>query len=256
MSFLVQVKQATGAGHHDFNASTQLFDLGLFTYATVHAGGSFSSTIKDEMELGNSVFINTAPVAVITTGPACVGVGMPFEADASTENVNVNTAYDYVKSYDWDFDNDGLWDGINLDSTGYTFNSAGTYPVRLLVEDVFGCLDSVTLNVTPQAPPTADFGQSVTTSQWCEDFIFDYEDFSLDVNNDPVVAWEWTLPDATVHTTQDVTHSYAECLWNEVSPGSSSLFRCWCRRGTRLANRCPASDSVSAPCLLGPHRPR
>jgi PKD repeat protein len=60
-----------------------------------------------------------------------------------------------VSSYDWDF-GDGIGTD-NIATPSYSYSSAGTFDVELIIESTFGCIDSVTKQVEITEPVDVSF---------------------------------------------------------------------------------------------------
>ncbi|HRY97502.1 MAG TPA: PKD domain-containing protein [Bacteroidales bacterium] len=87
----------------------------------------------------DTLVIDPGPSAAFSTGPGCVMMSLPF-TDSSTG------AVDY---WSWDFGNGGSSLNQNPSST---YPGPGVYPVTLIVQDTFGCADTLTQNITITAP--------------------------------------------------------------------------------------------------------
>lgn len=77
-----------------------------------------------------------------------------FDAYASTDD------YGAIKSYSWDWDNDGIFDTVTTSaSTTHVFDSYGSHTVTLEVTDCFGATDTLTKTIHINAPvnPIAAF---------------------------------------------------------------------------------------------------
>ena len=89
-----------------------------------------------------------APVATFTIDPASATTDTVFYFSAE-ESSDVENTNDEM-TYEWDFDNDGIWDGIGM-NVFYQFSQSGNHTVRLKVTDSGGLGTEITnqVNVSP-----------------------------------------------------------------------------------------------------------
>ncbi len=125
-----------------------------------------------------NVQIYPNPVADFTSNVVCAGLATDFTDQTNTNGATMGT-------WDWDMDGDG-----NPDVTGanpsYTFPAAGNYNVTLVPTTTNGCTHSVTLPVTVEAQPTADFN----FVNACDGQAINYTDASAP-NGSMITTWEW-----------------------------------------------------------------
>jgi PKD repeat protein len=106
---------------------------------------------------------NTPPVADFTIDPpqGVVGTVFFFDPDYSHDNEDSN-AWLHAR---FDFDGDGVWDNEGLNPTNpperYTYPAAGTYQVKLEIQDTGGLTDTKVIplqvgDVGSNTAPTAD----------------------------------------------------------------------------------------------------
>lgn len=141
----------------------------------------------------------------------------PPEAGFSfaTQNLSVDftdsssDADGLVVSRNWDFGDGQGATGTNPD---HTYAAAGTYAVTLTVTDDDGATDSVTQNVTVNAPstntpPIASFGYWVRGRQVV------FKNYATD-SDGSIVANAWEFGDGTTSTSATPSHTYASVgLW-------------------------------------------
>ncbi len=107
---------------------------GTYTVVLTIGNGTCSHSIT------KTVIVRPQPTAAFNfSNPNCVNIPVAF-TDASFASVNY---------WNWDFGNAGTSLNQNPNST-YTLS--GTYPVTLIVRDIFGCYDTLTQNVNINAP--------------------------------------------------------------------------------------------------------
>ncbi|MCO5268441.1 MAG: PKD domain-containing protein [Brumimicrobium sp.] len=107
--------------------------------------------------------------------------------------------------YYWDVNNDGI-DEFTTQNTQYSYNQAGQYPVRLIVEDFNGCRDTIIQQVTSYALPHADY----TATFVCEDDITSFTNTSMinPVDNDMISTYAWSFGDGNTSNQENPTHGY------------------------------------------------
>jgi PKD repeat protein len=101
---------------------------------------------------------NTPPLAFFTGAPASGVAPLSVALDASASLDQDGS----IVRYDWDFDNDGLWEGYDAGpQLTHVFTVPGTYAVRLRVTDNGGAQgtyqDSIQVNTNGNLAPTAAF---------------------------------------------------------------------------------------------------
>ena len=138
---------------------------------------------------------NVGPVAGFTS--SCADLDCTF-TDTSTDSDGS------VVAWDWDFG-----DGATSTSQNpaYTYASAGTYTVGLIVTDNEGATDATSASVTATEPggnvaPSAGFTSS------CTDLDCTFTDTSTDSDGN-VVAWDWDFGDGATSTAQNPANTYA-----------------------------------------------
>lgn len=82
-----------------------------------------------------------------TSAPICIGVPVQF-------NDTTLSVYTPTNSWSWDFGNTAtLADTSHIKSPQYTYNTAGTYDVTLVVASNLGCIDTVVKQINVLPPP-------------------------------------------------------------------------------------------------------
>ena len=116
-----------------------------------------------------------------------------FFIDNSTIDTNGTT----IVAWQWDVFNDGIIDGT-LQNTSYVFQNPGSYPVKLIVTSLSGCIDSIVDTVHISKPPTPFFTLdiyggctpvSVIASDSSSGYILNYlwRFYTLDSNQNQVL---------------------------------------------------------------------
>lgn len=105
---------------------------------------------SDTLNHLNFIKIKAAPIANfgITQVDSCAPVLVQF-TDSST---NVQGA---IQSWSWDFGNNQT---ANSSDTALFYNQAGSFPVQLIVENSFGCKDSLSQTLSTYPSPIVDAG--------------------------------------------------------------------------------------------------
>jgi len=105
-----------------------------------------------------------------------------------------------IVAWSWDF-GDSLGTSTSQNPT-YTYASAGTYNVVLTVTDNDGATDDITIAVTPNISPIADF-------TYAEDGLeVTFTDASTD-SDGTIASWLWDFDDTNTSTSQNPVHTYA-----------------------------------------------
>ena len=108
----------------------------------------------------------------------------------------------------WDF---GDGEGSSQQNPAHKYTTAGTYTVKLLVEDTTGATDITTEEITvrpPNRPPQANFAFSPTNPPAGE--AVQFADQSSDPDGDEtIISWSWNFGDGGTSTSQNPSHTYA-----------------------------------------------
>ncbi len=149
-----------------------------------------------------------APVAKFTSTPVCLGKPVVF----------TNQTVPAPTTSTWNF-GDGVGTS-NATSPSYTYTTAGTYTVKLVVSSGAGCTDSITSTVTVAAPPTAGF----TATTVCQGTATAFTDTSH-----VPTAWKWYFGDAPTNgtsTLQNPTYIYGAAGTYQVKEVTTNAGGC------------------------------
>lgn len=125
------------------SAGTRTFPVSLTVRDA--AGASATATQDVIITLPDDPITGT-PVATFTIVSATPKAPFPVDLDAGDSFSNSGV----IVRYDWDFDNDGLFDYTSSEPTArYQFETVGPLPIRLRVIDSNNNSGTVTLNVEP-----------------------------------------------------------------------------------------------------------
>ena len=108
----------------------------------------------------------TTTADIPDTSPTADFTGSPTSGSAplTVNFTNNSTGYDRPLSHEWDFDNDGIVDSTDRNPS-YTYNTAGTYTVKLTVTDSDGSIDTlIRTNYITVTPPVYDLTITKTGS--------------------------------------------------------------------------------------------
>ena len=152
---------------------------------------------RDTITLQVAVFDN--PMALFTSTTVCQGTATQF-TDQSTTTVGV------INQWAWDFDNNGTTDNATQ-NPAYVFPNAGTFLVKLIVTNSFGCMGDTLMSVTVHPNPTAIF----TAPTVCQGTSTIFTDQSTIIGaGNSITTWSWTYGDGTPNgNIQNTTHTYA-----------------------------------------------
>tara|TARA_Y100000589_G_scaffold187124_1_gene177193 strand:- start:25651 stop:29199 length:3549 start_codon:yes stop_codon:yes gene_type:complete len=154
--------------------------------------GSACSVTLDVDVYGSS----DIPVAQFQSDTVCVGNPTTFTDQSYVIGTGV------PNGWEWDFDNDGVIDDTSQNPT-YTFPSAGSYPVLLILHTSSGCSDDTTINVVVNDLPSASFTNVIA----CAGSNATFTDNST-VTSGTITNWSWDFGDGNTSTQQNPSHLY------------------------------------------------
>lgn len=127
------------------------------------------------------ITVNPVPNASFSAPDVCEGTASQLTDQSSIASGSIT-------SWEWDFDNDGLYDEASGNSVSNDFGSAGSYIVGLLVTSDQGCQSTTNQNVTVDPMPTVGF----STSEVC---LGDETELtaSSTVSSGQVTSYSWEL---------------------------------------------------------------
>ncbi len=201
-----------------------------FTYTVTDNAGGVSSPA--------TVSINVAPVGVTNRAPvACFAVATSSPTAGAPVQFNASCSSDPDRdtlTYSWNFGDSSTGTGA---STSRTFSAAGTYVVRLTVNDGRGATNSTTLNVTV-APASGGGGTGggsckfSVSNDWNTGFVGKI--VITNTGTTPINGWSvnWSFADGAKVTSLwnanlSGTNPYnaSSLSWNStINPGQSVEF--------------------------------
>ncbi|MES2774506.1 MAG: PKD domain-containing protein [Bacteroidota bacterium] len=185
-----------GATATGINATHTYTASGNFTVSLFTNNGNCTDTFTKQIAAG----ISSTSFRVNTTS-ACRNVPITFAARYETPA--------YVSSYSWDF-GDGATLTVSDSVVQHAYAASGTYTVRLVVVNVFGCVDTVVRqNFVVVNGPTAAF--TVVNPVGCTGKTVTFTDNSTTDGTHAINNWKWDFGDGSIQsfTAPPFTHVYA-----------------------------------------------
>ncbi|MCB0841516.1 MAG: PKD domain-containing protein, partial [Bacteroidetes bacterium] len=200
-------------------ASSFIWDFGDGTVVTgpnpthaYNATGTYSVTLiasnavgcSDTVVQTNYIQVNPVPNALFNSSDP-LGCGVPFVVNFTDSSTN-------AVSWFWDF---GDGSTANVANPSHVYNTPGFYDITLVVENTFGCTDTIVQPSYVQiVRPTADF--VADTVSGCIPLTVDFLNLSVSPN-DPIANWIWDFGDGGTSFLQNPTHTYNAVGQFEVS---------------------------------------
>lgn len=152
--------------------------VGVGTYVVTVSDGTCSST--DTVE----IIAAFQPIADFTWDGAC--------GNAPVQFTDLSTTAGGMQSWTWNF-GDGT--GSNLQNPTHTFPGSGTYNVSLIVENIYGCTDTLVLPVVIAPLPIASF----STDTVCAGSFINFTNTSTP----PGLGWSWSFSNGGSSSSQN-----------------------------------------------------
>lgn len=182
------------------NPNVTLTNPGTTTYTVTSTSQGCVSTDSVKVK------VNPYPVADFDFTDVCLNQVMNFN-DLST------IVTDNIATWAWNFGNSSPI--VTSASPTYTYASAGTYSVSLIVTTNNGCKDTLTKSAVVHPNPNADF----SFSNVCDGTPVPFNNLSTILTPDNIQSWVWNFDDGSpLNINQTVTggHLY-------TSPGSYTV---------------------------------
>ena len=148
----------------------------------------------------HSIAVNCLPQVDFSSDDVCLNVPMLFK-DSSTISVGL------LSSWKWEFGDGGI---SVLKSPAHTYQSCGTYPVRLILTSNFSCKDTLNKLVDVYCLPHADFAVGAV----CQGNQNQFADAST-ISSGTIVSqnWNFSEPSSAFNTStqQNPEHTYDTC---------------------------------------------
>lgn len=182
------------------------------------SAGIYLATVVDADTCTDTVSIvitrNPAPLALFGSTKVCNGNATQF-TDSST------TAFGIIDSWVWDFGNGSIADTTQNPSPIYV--AAGNYTATLIVNNNFGCADTITKPVQIYFNPLAGF----TFSDVCFGDTMHFINTSSVDNSTSIDKYLWVFGDGSATSTlQNPSHYYSMAGTYSVSLVTTTIDSC------------------------------
>ncbi len=131
-----------------------------------------------------NIIVNPKPTAQFSGNNVCLGFQANFNSSSS---VTVGS----ITNYNWNYGNGFSNNATN--TTSYTYDTAGTYQVRLIVTTNNGCKDTITKPVIVYPKPVASY----TNTNACFGFANQFQSNSSIVIGSSILNHKWSFGDGT-----------------------------------------------------------
>jgi len=142
--------------------------------------------------------VGATPDFTYSTANAC-----PPAYTVSFTSISTVSSGSSISNYAWDFDNNGTPDS-NVSNPTFSFNAAGTYPVRLIITTTAGCQFTKLINVDV-ASTTVDYTALPNTGCIPLSTVFLAKASNV---SDPIVSYLWDFGDGKTSTESNPIHTY------------------------------------------------
>ncbi len=159
----------------------------------------------------HQVIAHVLPQAYFALPLNCINDPMPLQDGSMAGDWPIN-------SWNWTIN---ATTSLSGSSVQYLFASDGDHQVELLVEDQFGCTDSIEQTVTVHVRPQID----VAVSDDCEDEQFPFTNNSS-IANGIIDSTHWDMGDGNTFVTTSPTNTYANFGIYDVTVYMESEFNC------------------------------
>lgn len=196
-------------GTWHLTSETLTGDMTVQEFGYSKARGDFDGSVDTDENDANLWFGITDDYSppIAEAGPSksgYVGESISFYAGGSTAPVGSS-----IESYDWDFDDDGIYDSSGKVVTT-TFSTTGTRIVRLRVTDSVGVqvTDTTTVQIMNRKP-MATFTYSPSNPKTSDEIEF------IETSKDPegvstISSWFWDFGDGSTSTSRYSTHKFED----------------------------------------------
>lgn len=171
--------------------------------------GIFNVSLAIESNLGCTDSISK-PLRVYGRPTANFNANDNCEGDTVNFNNYSTTAGGVLRRSYWDFNN-GSTDSVK--NPKHLFGD-GSYNIELIVEDQYGCRDTITKPLTIHPKPVADF--ETTTDTLCELACVDFINLSQH-NTDSMTYYQWKFGDQFFLNQENASHCYTDSGMYTVS---------------------------------------
>ncbi len=191
-----------------------------YTYST---SGTFTVTLTttdingctDVVTKTNYIRINGAIANFTASNVAgCSGLTTTFNDLSTTDGINV------ITNWQWDF-GDGTIQNFSAPPFQHTYNTTGTFSVKLVITDAIGCMDSIILNgLVTSTDPMPDFVSADTLT--CPNANVKFTNTSSPAG----FTSQWDFGDGNTSVALSPTHTYAATGFYNVKLRIQDGFGC------------------------------
>lgn len=199
------------------DGATSALQNSTYTYATCD---TFSvkliiTTIDGCIDsISKTARVYCSPIADFSSTDVCLNQVMNF-IDLSSISV------DSVSGWSWNFDDGSLLSPVQ--NAIHTYTNAGSYDVSLISTSIYGCIDTVTKNVTIHPLPDAKFN----FTNVCDGSPVPFSDLSTLLAPDMIQLWEWNFGDGSpTDNNPNASHLYSSIGAYDVQLLIISSFGC------------------------------
>jgi PKD repeat protein len=144
------------------------------------------------------VLVHKLPKANFSATPLCLSTPVEF--------TDLSTPKDSIFKWSWSF-NDATNNHSNEQHPKFTYDKSALYKPKLVVTSIFGCVDSITVPINIQPPPSVNF--DANKYKGCKPLCVDFYDYSFSAT-DSIKTWNWTFGDGTGSNQQSPSHCYPD----------------------------------------------
>lgn len=185
-------KSTTGTYKWNFDDGTNIVTTPSPTHVFLNAGTynvKLTTTLNGCLDsVFKAIVVNPKPIAAFTSTMACLMSNTQFTDSSS-----------FATDWKWNFG-----DGSPLDNTkspNHIYPIAGSYPVKLVVKNSFGCADSITKKITVLIKPKASFNFTNVCAK--QQVIF-----TNITPSSAATSWNWNFGDGNTSLVPNATHTY------------------------------------------------
>lgn len=158
--------------------------------------GTYTVTLLVKNHSSGCEHIKTLPVRVIIEIANFTASDTVICRNNPVNFSPVGVNYSNIAAYVWDFGDGTTTTGSN---PSHVYTTAGTYSVRLVIIDIYGCRDTLIKPLYIRVDgPTAGF--AVTTPGNCLMSAVSFTDNSVGDGTHPIVTWVWNYGDGIIET--------------------------------------------------------
>lgn len=170
---------------------------------TFNTAGTFLVRYTASIQGATAGCSDTAAVQVVVLPVPTADFVLDQDAACDSITVTITDASISAVQYLWDF-GDGTFD-TSLNPPPHSYNTAGSYILRLTVTNALGCTHTFNRTVNVFAPPTV----AIQVANLCFGETAQFTPVIGTVPSNPVTSWDWDFGDGTTSSDQNPTHQFA-----------------------------------------------